>query len=64
MDNIYYHMATMPPRINALKDSIPSILKQCTKLFVYCNNFDGYMPEHQALVDSLQDVIGIEERDV
>ena len=38
-------MATMPPRINALKDSIPSILKQCTKLFVYCNNFDGYMPD-------------------
>lgn len=39
-----YHMATMPPRIEALKDSIPSILPQCKHLFVYLNNFNGYVP--------------------
>ena len=38
-------MATMPPRVEALKDSIPSILPQCSRLFVYMNNFNGVIPE-------------------
>lgn len=40
-----YHMATMPPRIEALKDSIPSILHQCEHLYIYLNNFNGYLPD-------------------
>lgn len=40
-----YHMATMPPRISALADSIPSILPQAKHLYVYANNFGGYLPE-------------------
>lgn len=41
---IHFHLATMPPRIEALKDSIPSILTQCDRLFVYLNNFGGNIP--------------------
>lgn len=39
-----FHMATMPPRIESLKDSIPSILNQCSHLYIYLNNFNGYIP--------------------
>ena len=38
-------MATMPPRVEALKDSIPTILPQCDKLFVYLNSFNGNIPD-------------------
>lgn len=41
----FFHMATMPPRIYCLLDSIPSILPQCEHLFIYLNNFDGYIPK-------------------
>jgi hypothetical protein len=37
-------MASMPPRMFALKDSVPSILHQCQHLYVYLNNFEGYLP--------------------
>ncbi len=33
-------MATMPPRLPALKESIPRILPQVDHLFVYLNDFD------------------------
>jgi glycosyltransferase involved in cell wall biosynthesis len=39
-DNVTYHMASMPERINALKDSVASILPQCDELIVYLNGFD------------------------
>jgi hypothetical protein len=42
---VHFHMATMPPRMEALKDSIPSIINQCDHLFVYLNNFGGYVPK-------------------
>jgi hypothetical protein len=45
MNKIHFHLATMPPRIEALKDSIPSILPQCDKLFVYLNCFGGHIPD-------------------
>lgn len=37
---VIYNMATMPQRINALRDVIPSILKQCDELHIYLNNFN------------------------
>lgn len=40
-----FHMATMPVRIATLGDSVPRILPQCKHLFVYLNNFSGYLPE-------------------
>jgi hypothetical protein len=40
-----FHMATMPVRIAALSDSIPRLLPQCKHLFVYLNNFRGYLPD-------------------
>lgn len=33
-------MATMPPRVKALEDSIPSILTQCDVLNIYLNEFE------------------------
>jgi hypothetical protein len=44
MNPIFFHMATMPPRIEALQDSIPSVLNQCNHLYVYLNNFNGCIP--------------------
>ncbi len=40
-----FHMATIPPRIEALKDSIPSVINQCSHLYIYLNNFNGYIPK-------------------
>ena len=33
-------MATMPPRIEALKESITSILPQCDLIYIYLNDFE------------------------
>jgi hypothetical protein len=40
----YYHMASFPPRMYCLFDSIPSILHQCKHLFIYLNNYNGFIP--------------------
>ena len=40
MEKIIFNMATMPPRVKALEDSIPTILHQCDILNVYLNDFD------------------------
>lgn len=40
MEPVIFNMATMPPRVKALEDSIPSILPQCDILNVYLNDFD------------------------
>lgn len=42
---IHFHMATMPPRTETLKDCIPSILLQCDHFFIYLNNFQGIIPD-------------------
>ncbi len=34
------HMATMPPRLPALEDTLPKIIPQVDHLFVYLNDFD------------------------
>ena len=39
MAKIYFGMATYPPRKKCLKEVIPNILPQCTKLFVYLNKY-------------------------
>jgi hypothetical protein len=44
MEKIIFNMATMPPRIAALQDSIPTLLPQCDVLNVYLNNFES-IPE-------------------
>lgn len=41
VEKVTFNMATMPPRIKALEESIPKILMQCDELNVYCNNFDS-----------------------
>lgn len=40
MEKIIFNMATMPPRVNSLEDSIPTILTQCDILNVYLNDFN------------------------
>jgi len=40
MEKIIFNMATMPPRVKSLEDSLPSILAQCDVLNVYLNDFD------------------------
>ena len=39
MAKIYYGMATYPARKKCLKEVIPNIVGQCTKLFVYLNKY-------------------------
>ncbi len=38
---VFAHMATMPPRLPALEETIPKILPQVNHLFVYLNNFES-----------------------
>ena len=38
-DKVTYHMATIPSRINCLKDTVFSILPQCDELHIYLNDF-------------------------
>lgn len=38
-DKVTYHMATMPSRVQSLKESVASILPQCDELHIYLNNF-------------------------
>jgi len=38
-DKIIFNMATMPPRVNSLRESIVRILPQCDELHIYLNNF-------------------------
>lgn len=33
------YMATFPPRINALRQSIPSLMNQVSHLHIFCNNY-------------------------
>jgi len=40
MAKIYYGMATYPPRKKCLLEVIPNIVPQCTKLFVYLNEYE------------------------
>jgi len=40
MAKIYYGMATYPLRKKCLKEVIPTIVPQCTKLFVYLNKYE------------------------
>jgi len=39
-EKVTFNMATMPPRIPALADSIPSIINQCDVLNIYLNDFE------------------------
>lgn len=39
MDKVYYGMATYPPRKKCLKEVIDTILPQCTKLYIFLNQY-------------------------
>lgn len=39
MAKVYYGMATYPAREKCLKEVVPCIMPQCTKLFVYLNQY-------------------------
>jgi len=54
MAKVYYGMATYPPRKKCLKEVIPNILPQCTKLFVFLN---GYQDVPKILVHPRINVI-------
>lgn len=44
-------MATMPPRINSLEDTVKSIIIQCDRLNIYLNNF-GDKPTPSFLINN------------
>ena len=53
-DKVIFNMATFPPRINSMQETVSHILPQCDKLNIYLNNFD-YIPTF--LIDKKINVI-------
>ena len=58
---VIFNMATMPPRIPALEESIPRILHQCDILNVYLNEFDDIpkiLIDEKIVIFRSQDCLG------
>ena len=61
MEKITFNMATMPERIRALEEVIPTIIHQCDELNIYLNLFEtvpGFLKHPKIKIYRSQDCLG------